>query len=133
MHFKLVAPLVHDRYRWDRGGITQRAKTSAQYALRQVLDIVDVLAQAAAVMEAGERLLEPVCAFTAGNAPAAAFMLVKLHHAQREFDHASIFVAYNDAAGAEEASCLSEGVEIEIDGFGFGSGTVGAPFGMNLP
>src|SRR5579864_2210798 len=81
MHFKLITPLINNRHRRNGCGVTQRAESAAKHVLRQILDVVDVLAQAAAVVEARKRLLEPVCTLTAGNTPTAAFMLVELHHA----------------------------------------------------
>src|SRR5205807_9165079 len=85
-------------------------------------DVVDVLAQAAAVVEARERLLEPVCTLAAGNAPATAFMLVKLHDAQRELDHAGLIVENDDPAGAEKFAALAERIKVHIHLFGFFSG-----------
>src|SRR5579875_3367209 len=69
-----------------RGSVAQRTERSAHHVLGKVLDIVDVLLRAAAGVEAGERLFEPVRAFPAGNAPAAAFVLVELDRPQRELD-----------------------------------------------
>src|SRR5882724_95951 len=119
VHFKLIAPLVHDRYGGYRGGITQWAEAPAQYALCQVLDVVDVLAQTAAVVEAGKRFLKPVCAFTAGNTPATAFMLVELHHAERKLDHAGLVVKDDDSAGAKKFATLAERVEVHVHLLGF--------------
>src|ERR1041385_3679688 len=107
MRFKFAAPFIDNRHGRNSRSIAQRAESPAQHVLRQVLDVVDVLAQAAAVVEARERLLEPICSFTARDAPAAAFMLVELHHAQRKLDHASRVVQYDDAAGAKKFSALA--------------------------
>ena len=63
----------------------------------------------------GERLLEPVRAFAAGNAPAAALVLVELHGAQGELDDADGLVEHDDAAGAEHRASLAHLVEVEAD------------------
>src|SRR5437867_9640303 len=78
MGLEFAPPFIDDGHRRDGRGVTQRAEGPAKHVLRQVLDVVDVLAQPAAVMETRERLLEPIRAFAAGNAPAAALMLVEL-------------------------------------------------------
>src|SRR4051812_35130698 len=85
----------------------------------QVIDVVDIFLDSRPVVEARECLLEPVCAFAAWDTPSAAFMLVELHYAQCEFDHAGVFVAYDHTARAQEAAGLGERVEVEIDGGGF--------------
>src|SRR5215470_17126807 len=66
VRLKFVAPLVHNRYGWDRSRVAQRTKCSSQHVLRQVLDVVDVLLQPTAVMKSRKRLLEPVCTFATG-------------------------------------------------------------------
>src|SRR3954452_23599956 len=88
MCFKFVAPLVHDRHSRDGGGIAERAEGATKHVLRQVLDVINVLFHTRAIVEAGKGFLEPVCTLAAGNAPSAALVLVKLHDAEREFDHA---------------------------------------------
>src|SRR5689334_7413091 len=98
MRFKLTAPLVDDGHRRNGGSITQRAEGPAKHVLCQILNVVDVFAQTAAVVEAGKRLFEPVSAFTAGDAPAATFMLIELHHAQCKLDHTGLVVEYHDTA-----------------------------------
>src|SRR6476469_4764857 len=98
MRFKFAAPLVHNGHGGDRRRIAQRTEGASQHVLGKIPDIVDVFFQSAAVVEAGEGFLEPVSAFTAGNTPAAAFMLVELHHAQRKFHHACLVVQNYDAA-----------------------------------
>src|SRR5271156_4524385 len=66
-------------------------------------------------MQPGERLLQPVRAFAAGDAPAAALMLVELHRAQRKLDHAYGLVEHDHAPGAEQRSRLAHLVEVHAD------------------
>src|SRR5216684_6347603 len=122
MRFKFAAPFVYDRHRWDRRRIAQRTERPAQHVLGQVLDVVDVLLQPAAVVEARERLLQPVRAFAARNTPAATFVLVELHNAQGKFDHASLVVEHDHAAGAQELSALAEGIKVHVHLVGFFGG-----------
>ena len=49
--------------------------------------------------------LQPGGAFAAGDAPAAAFVGVEAHDAERGFHHVGVFVHHDDAAGAEHGSC----------------------------
>ena len=58
MRLKFAAPFVDDRHGRDGRGVAQRAEGPAKHVLRQVLDVVDVFAQAAAIVEAGKRLLD---------------------------------------------------------------------------
>src|SRR3954467_14060537 len=119
MCFKFVAPLVHNRHSRDGGGIAERAEGATKHVLRQVLDVINVLFHTRAIVEAGKGFLEPVCTLAAGNAPSAALVLVKLHDAEREFDHACSLIEDDHAAGAEELAALGEAVEIHVDGFSF--------------
>src|SRR3954452_21802986 len=98
MRFKLTAPLVHNRDCGDGCRIAQWAEGSTTHVLGKVLYVVNVFSQAGTIMEEGESFLEPVSPFTAGNTPAAAFMLVELHHAEREFNHAGLVVQNYDTA-----------------------------------
>src|SRR5258708_39802941 len=98
VRLELASPLVHDRYGGDGGGVAQWAESSPQHVLREVPDVVDVLLQSCSGVEAGQRLLEPVRPFAAWDAPSAAFVLVELHDAQREFHHAGLLVEHDDAA-----------------------------------
>src|SRR6267142_1752960 len=79
VRLELASPLVHDRHRWDSGGVAQRAERAAQHVLREVLNVVDIFLQPRPGVEAGQRLLEPVRPFAAGDTPSAAFVLVELH------------------------------------------------------
>ena len=65
---------------------------------------VDIAARAAAVIEARQHLLQPGRAFAARNAPAAAFMRVELHDAQRGLHHVGVFVHDDHAARPEHRS-----------------------------
>src|SRR5262249_31479355 len=117
--FKLAAPFVHDRHRGNGRRVAQWAKCPSEHVLRQVPDVVDVFPQPATVMEAGERFLEPVGAFAAGNTPATTFVLVELHHAQGELHHAGLVVENHHAAGAKEFAALGKRVEVHVDALGF--------------
>src|SRR5262245_38312203 len=111
MSFKLTPPLVYDRHSGNGRSITQRAESASQHVLRQVLDIVDVFLQTAAVMETDQRFLQPICSFSTGNTPAAALVLVELHDPQRELHHAGLIVDHDHTAGAKGLSSFAEGVE----------------------
>src|ERR1035441_8440392 len=89
---ELLAEFLHKGNRRHCRGITQRAEGTAQHVFRQVLDVVDILGLAKSGVETGQRLLQPVSTFAAGNTPAAAFVLVKTNSPQREFDHAGLIV-----------------------------------------
>ena len=75
------------------------------------------LARAEAGVEAGERLLEPVGAFAAGNAPAAALVLIETDGAQGELDHAGLIVDDDYAAGAEHGAGLAHLIVVHAQGF----------------
>src|SRR5450432_2705255 len=113
--FKLFAELLYERNGRHRGRVAEWAERAAHHVLGEVLDVVDVLGDAAAGVEAGQRLLEPVGALAAGDAPAAAFVLVKLHGPQGELDHAGGLIEHHDAARAKHAAGLADLVEIHAD------------------
>src|SRR5258708_5365785 len=119
VRLEFAPPLVYDRHRRNRGRIAQWTERPTQHVLGQVLNVVDVLLQSAAIMEASESFLEPVSTFTAGNAPAATFVLVELHDSQGKFDHASLVVNHHNTAGAQELSALAEGIEVHVHLVGF--------------
>src|SRR5581483_7201812 len=75
---KLGAELLNKAERGHRSRIAQRAEGAAHHVLGQVLNVVDVLPVAAARVEAHQRLLQPVRAFAAGNAPPAALVLIEV-------------------------------------------------------
>src|SRR5262249_21303023 len=54
----------------------------------------------------------------AGDAPATALVLIELHDAERELDHAGLIVEDDHAAGAQELAALGEGIEIHVDALG---------------
>src|SRR5438105_12382198 len=70
--FEFLPEFLHYGNRRHRGCIAQGTKSSAQHVLGQVQNVVDILFQTAAGMKTYQRFLEPVGAFAAGNAPAAA-------------------------------------------------------------
>src|ERR1700691_5072804 len=65
--FKLLAKLVNERDGGHGGRVAQGAEGAAQHVLRQVTNVVDIFGHTAPGMETGERLLQPVGAFAAGN------------------------------------------------------------------
>src|SRR5581483_4743421 len=97
MIFKLLTELLDESHGRHRCGITQRAKCSAQHVFRQVIHVIDVFLYSATIVETDQRLLQPVGTFPAGNAPATALMLIKLHSAQCEFHDAGCVVEYDNA------------------------------------
>ena len=113
--FKLFAELLDEAERGHRRGVAERAEGAAHHVLGEVLDVVDVFLRAAAVVDAGERLLDPVRAFAAGDAPAAGFVLVEGDGAQGELDDGDGLVEHDDAARAEHGAGLAHLVEVEAD------------------
>src|SRR5208337_908395 len=99
MIFKFFSELFHERHGGHRCRVSERTECLSQHVLSQVIDVVDVLLQPSTRMEARERLLQPVGAFTAGDAPAATFMLIKLDGAQRELHNAGRIIEHNHPAG----------------------------------
>ena len=95
--FKLLAKLVHEGDGGHGRSVTQRTESTAQHVLRQITDVVDILGDAAAGVDASERLLQPVGAFAAGNTPSAALMLIKFDRPQSELDHADGLVDHHHA------------------------------------
>src|SRR5271156_2705482 len=83
--FKLFAALLKEGDGGHGCCATERAEGAAQHVFGEILNVVDVLLIASAVVDAGEGLLDPVRAFAAGNAPAAGFVLVKSDGSQGEF------------------------------------------------
>src|SRR5260221_12277214 len=104
--FKFLTPLLYDGHGRDSSRVAQRTEGASQHVLRKIINVVNVAFLAAAGVKARKSLLQPVCTFTAGDTPSTAFMLVELHDAERELDHACVFVANDNSARAEEASGL---------------------------
>src|ERR1017187_6928303 len=75
---KLLAKLLHESQRRHGRRIAQRAERPAHHVLGQVLHVLDVLLLPAALIHARQRLLDPIRAFAARNAPAATLVLVEL-------------------------------------------------------
>src|ERR1700723_258393 len=82
MIFKFFPKLLYERHGGHRRRISKWAKRLTQHVLRQVINIVDVFFYTAARMKPRQGFFQPVRAFAAWNAPAAAFMLVELHSAK---------------------------------------------------
>src|SRR5690348_12057971 len=106
VRFELVAPLVDDGHGRDRSSIAKWAESPAEHILGQILDVIDVLLHARALMEPGQSFLQPVSPFATGNAPAAALVLVELHYPQREFHHAGLIIEDHNATRAKELAAL---------------------------
>src|ERR1039458_4163646 len=84
MVFKFFSELLHKRHGGHCGRVSEWTECFPQHVFREVIDVVDIFFQPRAGMEARQRLLQPVGAFAAGDAPAAAFMLIELDGAQGE-------------------------------------------------
>src|SRR5271165_1298982 len=112
MVFEFLAILLNVRNDRHCCRIAEWTERTSQHVLRQVFQVVDILCHAAAGMEARERLLHPVRAFTAGNAPATALVLVELGHPQGESDNAHLVVEHDDTAGAEHGAGFEHRIEI---------------------
>src|SRR5438128_1446047 len=69
--FKLLPPFLHDGHRRNRRSVAQRTEGASQHVLRQIINVVNVSLLARAGVETRERLLQPVCAFAAGDTPSA--------------------------------------------------------------
>ena len=113
--FELFAEFLYEAERGHRGGVAERAEGAAHHVFGEVLDVVDVLLCAAAGVDAGEGLLDPVRALAAGDAPAAGLVLVEADGAEGELDDGDGLVEHDDAAGAEHGAGLGHLVEVEAD------------------
>src|ERR1035441_5377687 len=94
MVLELLAELLHKGQRGHGRRIAQRAKRPAQHVLGKILNVVYVLRRSKAEVEASDRLLQPVGAFAAGNAPAAALVLIEADGPQRKLDDAGPVVEH---------------------------------------
>src|ERR1700679_1316082 len=101
MIFKFFPKLLYERHGGHRRRISKWAKRLTQHVLRQVINIVDVFFYTAARMKPRQGFFQPVRAFAAWNAPAAAFMLVELHSAKCELHHAGGVVKNYNAPGSQ--------------------------------
>src|SRR5882762_1770958 len=115
MIFKFFTELLHNRNRWHSSRVAERTESSAQHVFREILNVVDVFLHPAARMEAVERLLEPVRAFAARDAPATALVLVELHDVLREADHAGGVVDDDHTAGTQHGAGFRDAVKIHGD------------------
>ena len=98
MIFKLFAKLFDEGDGRHGRRVAERAERAAQHVFREVLNVVNVGFASKASVKAGERFLEPVGAFAAGNTPSAALVLVELHGSQGKLDHADGVVQHHHAA-----------------------------------
>src|SRR5580698_8034055 len=93
--FKLFAELLDEGDRWHSSRVAERAEGAAQHVFCQVLNIIDVFFIAAAVVDAGEGLLDPVRALATRNTPAAGFVLIKSNRAKSKFDNGHGLIEHN--------------------------------------
>src|SRR5438552_4085740 len=98
MIFKFFSELLHNRNRRQRGCIAQRTEGASQHVFGQVLNVINVLSNAAACMKTSQCLFQPVSALAARNAPSTALVLIKLHDPEREFHHAGTVVDHDESA-----------------------------------
>src|SRR5438045_1259725 len=101
---KFFSEFLYEGDRGHRRGVAQRTEGAAQHVLCEVLHVIDIFSDSAAVVETNQRLLQPVRAFAAGNAPSATLMLVELHGAQGEFHNALGIVDHYHTAGAQHGA-----------------------------
>ncbi len=104
MLFELFAELFDDRNGRHGGRVAQRAERAAQHVLRQCRRAARCRSAVPPPSWKRVRILrQPGGAFAARDAPAAAFVRVKPHDAQRGLHHAGVFVHDHHAARAEHA------------------------------
>ena len=96
--FEFFAEFLDEAKGGHRGCVAERAEGAAHHVFREVLHVIDILLCAAAVVDAGESLLDPVRAFAAGDAPSAGLVLVEGDGAEGEFDDRDGLVEHDDAA-----------------------------------
>src|SRR5665213_410723 len=96
-----MSPFLNNADRGHGSGVAQRTERAAEHAFCEITDHRDVFRGAEARMETVQHLAQPARAFTAGNAPAAGFVRVKMHDAACEVDHAGVFVDYNESTGTK--------------------------------
>src|SRR6516162_6559764 len=136
MVFELVAEFGDDADSGHCGGVAERAEGASEHVLGKLADQVNVFGASEAGMEAIEHLLEPGGALTAGDAPAAGFVGVKMHDAPRHIHHASVFVNDDHAARAEHRPGFGDSVVVHGDinfiGFEYGAGTATRNDGLEL-
>src|ERR1700733_11081792 len=111
--FKLFAELLDEGDGGHGCCVSERTEGAAQHVFGKILNVVDVLLAPAAIVDAGECFLDPICAFAAGNAPATGFMLVKSDSPQGEFHDGHGLVEDHDAARSEHGAGLAHLVEVE--------------------
>src|SRR3954452_15667932 len=95
---KFFSEFFYEGDRRHRRGVAQRAEGAAQHVFCEILHVVDIFHHSTAGMKTDERLLQPVRSLAAGNAPSAAFVLIKLHRAECEFHNALRVVHDHHAA-----------------------------------
>ena len=77
--------------------------------------MIYIFHRAVAFVDAGHRLLQPVGALAAGDAPAAALVLVELDGAECELDDRNRLIEDDDAGGAEHGARLAHLVEVHAN------------------
>src|ERR1700760_2486592 len=111
--FKLFAELLDEGDGRHGCCVAEWAEGAAQHVFGEILNVVDVLLIASTVLDAGEGLLDPVCALATGNAPATGFMLVERGSAQGEFDDGDGLVEEDDAVRPEHGAGFAHVVEVK--------------------
>src|SRR5437016_5114848 len=112
MIFKLTAEFLHNADGGHSGGVAERAKCTPEHVFREFGDQVDILTAAQASVKTFQHFAQPGGSFTAGNAPSAGFVRVKMHDTARHVHHAGVFVHHHHAAGAHHAAGLGNRVVI---------------------
>lgn len=104
MMLKFVPEFLHRRINGAAGCIPQGAKGAHIDAGGKALDQVQISMGALAVFDAVKDFFEPVAAFAARGALAAAFVGVKAGEAQHHFDDAGAFIHDDHAAAASHGA-----------------------------
>ena len=73
-----------------------------------------MLKRASALCNICQKFKHTLCALTARNAFAAAFVLSKLHKESGNLDHTVVVVHYNKSAGAYHCTYFFEAVKVHI-------------------
>src|SRR5580692_4801117 len=79
MIFEFAAELLHYGERRHGRGVAQWAERTTEHIPRNIADQINVAARPTACVEALQNFFQPCGAFTARDAPAAAFVRVEAH------------------------------------------------------
>src|SRR5665213_2304252 len=111
--FEFLAELLHESESWHRCCIAERAEGAAHHVLGEVLNVIDVLLVAAAVVDTGQGLLDPVRTLAAGDTPATRLMLIEGDGAKRELYDGHTLIEDDDPARPKHGPGLGHLVEVE--------------------